>query len=719
MSITIDRVGRSHTETQARLPDEQGVIERDGVRVHWEAFGTTGPPVLLLPSWSIIHSRLWKGQLHYLARHFHVVTFDGRGNGYSDRPEDPAAYLSLEFVADALAVLDAAGVDAACAAGVSMGGLRALLIAALHPERVTGAFLIDPTIPFLTPRPLAQRGVGFDDELDHYEGWQKFNSHYWLRDYRGFLEFFFGQVYPEPHSTKQIDDCIAWGLDTTPEVLIATNRGREQEMGDKEAIEALCRGVTRPVAVVHGSDDQVLGPDLGGRVAELTGGEFTRLDDVGHAPQARHPVKVNLLLRDFAERVSDETPPPRRRSWTRALARTKRALYVSSPIGLGHAWRDVAIADELRRRVPGLEIHWLAQDPVTNVLEKRGETIHPASAELASEAAHIDAEAGEHDLNAFQALRRMDDIFCANFMVFDDLVREEAFDVWIADEAWELDHFLHENPELKTAPLAWLTDFVGYLPMPAGGEREAFLTADYNAETIEHVERFPSVRDRSIFVGDPDDVVPDKFGPGLPGIREWTERHFDFAGYVPGFDPSTLADRAALRAELGYGDEPLCLISVGGSGVGAPMLRRVIEAIPLARERMPELRTVAVAGPRIDPGSLPDSEGVEVVGYVHELYRHLAACDVGVVQGGLTTTMELVAAGRPFISLPLASHFEQRFHVRHRLDRYGARSWFDYQDASPQKLADAIVGAAASEPSYLPVDGRGAGRAADLIAELI
>ncbi len=107
----------------------------------------------------------------------------------------------------------------------------------------------------------------------------------------------------------------------------------------------------------------------------------------------------------------------------------------------------------------------------------------------------------------------------------------------------------------------WLTDFVGFLPMPAGGEREAFLTADYNAETIEHVERYPSVRDRAIFVRDPEDVVPGTFGPGLPEIREWTERHYSFAGYVSGFDPRTVADRAALRAELGYGEEPLCLIS--------------------------------------------------------------------------------------------------------------------------------------------------------------
>src|SRR4029077_1271903 len=72
------------------------------------------------------------------------------------------------------------------------------------------------------------------------------------------------------------------------------------------------------------------------------------------------------------------TPPPAR-TWTRSLARQKRALFVSSPIGLGHAWRDVAIAEELRRAVQGLEIQWLAQEPVTRVLEQRGEAIHPAS----------------------------------------------------------------------------------------------------------------------------------------------------------------------------------------------------------------------------------------------------------------------------------------------------------------------------------------------------
>ena len=142
--------------------------------------------------------------------------------------------------------------------------------------------------------------------------------------------------------------------------------------------------------------------------------------------------------------------------------------------------------------------------------------------------------------------------------------------------------------------------------MADGGQREAFLTADYNAEMIEHVARYPRIRDRAIFVGDPDDIVPDRFGPGLPPIREWTEEHFSFAGYITGFDPRTLGDRQALRAELGYRpDERVCIVSVGGSGVGADLLRRVIASFTEAKRLVAELRMVVVAGPRIDPATIP------------------------------------------------------------------------------------------------------------------
>ena len=284
---------------------------------------------------------------------------------------------------------------------------------------------------------------------------------------------------------------------------------------------------------------------------------------------------MNLLLRDFIA----PAPPPRR--WVRGRSRARRALYISSPIGLGHAQRDVAIADELRKLHPDLEIDWLAQHPVTAVLESRGERIHPASAFLANESHHVESESAEHDLHCFQAIRRMDEILLSNFMVFHDLVSDEQYDLWIGDEAWELDYYLHENPEQKRAPYVWLTDFVGWLPMADGGDHEAFLTGDYNEEMIEHIARFPRVRDQAVFVGNPDDIVPERFASHLPWIREWTEQHFAFAGYVTGFDPEEFADRAALRAELGYGeDEQVCIVTVGGSGVGGDLLRRVIDAFP-------------------------------------------------------------------------------------------------------------------------------------------
>jgi predicted glycosyltransferase len=128
---------------------------------------------------------------------------------------------------------------------------------------------------------------------------------------------------------------------------------------------------------------------------------------------------------------------------------------------------------------------------------------------------------------------------------------------------------------------------------------------------------------------------------------------------------------------------------------------------------------VVVAGPRIDPAGLPHHPGLEVHGYVERLYRHLAVCDLAVVQGGLTTTMELVAAKRPFLYFPLRHHFEQNFHVRHRLERYRAGRCMDFATTDVDDLAEAIVTELARPVGYRDVETDGAQRAAALIAELI
>jgi pimeloyl-ACP methyl ester carboxylesterase len=698
-------------QTRALYPHTDGYIEREGIRVYYEVYGAGEPTILLLPTWSLVHSRHWKMQIPYLARHCRVVTFDGRGNGRSDRPQEAAAYDEREFAADALAVLDATSTDRAFIVGFSLGGQRGILLAAEHPERVEGAVFIGPSVP-ADGTPLLERLVyDFDVEYDTTEGWAKYNRYHWLRDYRDFVEFFMSKMFTEPHSTKPIEDAVGWALETDPQTLIATQDG--PGLTPEEARE-LCAGVRCPVLVVHGENDAIASVSRGVALAEHTGGELVVLEGSGHAPHIRDPVKVNLLLREFI------APPAPATRWARGKSRRKRALYVSSPIGLGHAQRDVAIADELRKLHPDLEIDWLAQHPVTAVLEGRGEHIHPGSAHLANESGHIESECAEHDLHCFQAIRRMDEILLANFMVFHDIVRDDHYDLWIGDEAWELDYYLHENPEQKRAAYVWLTDFVGWLPMEDGGDREAFLTADYNAEMIEHIARFPRIRDRAVFVGNEADIVSDAFGPDLPLIRDWTREHYDFAGYVTGFDPGSFQDREALRTELGYSpDEQVCIVTVGGSGVGGHLLRRVIESFPDAKKQAPALRMVVVAGPRIDPETLPSVEGLEVRPYVHELYRHLAACDLAVVQGGLTTTMELTANRRPFLYFPLRHHFEQNFHVRHRLGRYGSGRCMDFDTATPEVIAAALAEEIGRSVDYRPVETDGAARAAALIADLL
>ncbi|MCP4619259.1 MAG: hypothetical protein GY844_22830 [Bradyrhizobium sp.] len=163
----------------------------------------------------------------------------------------------------------------------------------------------------------------------------------------------------------------------------------------------------------------------------------------------------------------------------------------------------------------------------------------------------------------------------------------------------------------------------------------------------------------------------------------------------------------------------MCITTVGGSGVGAHLIKRILQNYPLVQSRMPELRMIVVAGPRIEPMSIKAPAGVEVRSFVPDLDRHLAACDLAIVQGGLTTSMELAAAGTPFLYFPLQNHFEQNFHVAHRLDRYRAGRRMEYATSTPDMIDDAMIGALTDRTRFRPVESGGAARAARMLSGLI
>jgi pimeloyl-ACP methyl ester carboxylesterase len=284
---------------RARYPDCDGIVARDGVEIRYERYGEGRPAILLLPTWSLVHSRHWKMQVAYLARHFTVVCFDGRGSGGSGRPPEPAAYTDAQFASDAVAVMDAAGIETAVLASVSCGALWALRLGAEHPDRVLGAVFIAPTAPLVPP--LAERRVQrFGEVLDDPVGWQTYNARYWKTHYPEFVTFFAGRIYTEPHSTKQIEDTIGWALEIDGDTLTAAHLGLE--CCDAASTRRLAEGLARPVLVIHGTDDAVRGYAEGEALARCAGGTLVSLAGAGHFPQARDPVRVNLLIKQFADR---------------------------------------------------------------------------------------------------------------------------------------------------------------------------------------------------------------------------------------------------------------------------------------------------------------------------------------------------------------------------------------------------------------------------------
>jgi len=394
-----------------------------------------------------------------------------------------------------------------------------------------------------------------------------------------------------------------------------------------------------------------------------------------------------------------------------------KVMFVSGSFGLGHVTRDLAVVRELRRRAPHIEVDWLSASPATDALAQAGEILVPECREYRCETDAAEAVGTRSRLNLTTYVYRALGQWIYNARVIGRAGRRGNFDLIIGDETYEaIVAYVLGFRVMPDVPFIMMYDFLG---MDVRTKSIFERLGAWGLNLIWTRQHWITARDdnAALFIGEPADIANSRFGVFLPSRRRYAESRAAFLGYILTFDPATLRTKEKLRAELGYGPEPLVICTVGGTSVGRELLELCGRAYPLAAARQPGLRLVLVCGPRIDPAGIDVPEGVEKRGLVPDLYRHMAAADLVVTQGGGTTTLELTALRVPFLFFPVKAQAEQELTIAFRLARHQAGVQMILAETTQMSLAAAIADHIGSRVDYPPIPCDGAGRAAEIVLE--
>jgi hypothetical protein len=351
------------------------------------------------------------------------------------------------------------------------------------------------------------------------------------------------------------------------------------------------------------------------------------------------------------------------------------------------------------------------------VIEEAGEPTAPESAHVSYGTSRIEGAARDFRTNiTIIGVDMMGDSI-ANAKACRTVIEREGIDVVVGDETYDLlEAIQKERDLLRGARLIFISDFLGFEAMTENPLERSYVNYANNVWYRAMID--PQVVARSLFVGVPDDIPEGSWGPFLPTFKE-LGKGMDFLGYILSFDPDELMDKSKVRAALGYGPEPLIICTVGGTAVGKPLLDLCIRSYPIIERALPRAKMVLVCGPRIDPSEVVPVEGVDVVGYLPDLYRHLAACDIAITTASGTTSLELLALKKPFIYFPLEQHFEQNVHVCASNRRRGAGLQMSFSQTEPEMLAKAVIENIGRRMDYRPIPLHGARKAAAIIVEVL
>lgn len=394
----------------------------------------------------------------------------------------------------------------------------------------------------------------------------------------------------------------------------------------------------------------------------------------------------------------------------------KRILFISWQGCLGHVTRDVAIAQEIHRQLPEVELVWLASPLATRVLEEAGEQQLPESSLSGDYNSVLEKIISGFCFNVMKYVIYSKKLWDQNVELFRKVASKYDFDLVIGDEMYEIEFAVADKKLHPECPMAIIHDFMGGAIAMSWNPLEKLLWCYTNRKTI---QTFPHPSFTHFFVGEFEDVPDRNAGLFLPNFRDLVRQYVEILGYVIRFDPEDYRDRTAIRAKLGYGPELLVICALGGASVGKELLELCGQAYPIMKERIPDLRMVAVGGGMFSPESVDLPSEVMVRGYVPDLHEHFAASDLSIIVGGGTSATELTALKRPFIYFPLERQFDQQVYIPRRLARHRAGIRMTFRDTTPEDLAEVALENVGKEVDYADIPLDGAEKAAKLIGEML
>ena len=242
----------------------------------------------------------------------------------------------------------------------------------------------------------------------------------------------------------------------------------------------------------------------------------------------------------------------------------KKILFISGSIGLGHVGRDLEIAGVLRKIHPEIEISWMAESPASDVLERAGEKLLPETNLLHKANTVLEDSAKEYKANLVQWAMNMRKGWANNCEIYAKVFEFYKFDLLIGDETYDILIAMVNDPSYKKLPFVVIYDILG-LNASTWNPVDHIATYVTNRLWVKFLNSKPLLADKSIFVGELEDVPDRSFGFMLPNRRKLAERVCDFVGYILPDDIENYKDKVEARKLLGYGDDPLIICSIGGA----------------------------------------------------------------------------------------------------------------------------------------------------------